>query len=137
MDMVLEAIRKVGQNDFLKGGGENGWKATFDWLMQDEKFTNVLGGVYDRKPQTSSSGSGRKEMVPEWMKNDRANNRAKEDLERTKKVLAEMERENRRLEGEQKPTTGTDPDLAARAEKLRKSLGTGKDGEPNANRQEN
>ena len=56
-----------------------------------------------------SKSAGRKEIVPDWMKN----NRAKEDMERAKRLLAEME----------KPTAGNSPDVAAKAEDLKKRLG--------------
>ena len=123
VDMVLKAIRKVDQSDFLKGGGDKGWTATFDWFIKPDNFAKVLSGNYDPKPpKAPAAGSGRKEIVPEWMKN----NRAKEDLENAKRLLADMQK-----------TTGTDPELAARAEKLRQSLGTDnnrKEEKPNADR---
>lgn len=109
VDKILEAIRKVDQSDFLKGGGDKGWTATFDWFIKPDNFAKVLSGNYDSKPKAPAAGSGRTEMVPGWMNN----NRAKEDLENAKRLLADMQK-----------TTGTDPELAARAEKLRQSLGT-------------
>ena len=56
-----------------------------------------------------SKAGGRKEIVPTWMVNE---NRAKEDMERAKRLLADME----------KPTVGNSPEVAAKAEDLKKSL---------------
>ena len=60
-----------------------------------------------------SKAGGRKEAVPTWMTNDRA----KQDLDRAKRLLAQMETE--------KATAATDPAVAARAEELKKKIAGG------------
>lgn len=46
----LEDIQKVftmaEQSDFLKGGNNRNWSATFDWLMNDNNMVKVLDGNY-------------------------------------------------------------------------------------------
>ncbi len=42
------AVRRAGQTPFLCGGGERGWRASFDWLIaNDTNFVKVLEGRYD------------------------------------------------------------------------------------------
>ena len=49
VDKVLEAIEKVRQSDFLKGGSQDGWFITFDWFVRPNNFPKVLEGNYDNK----------------------------------------------------------------------------------------
>lgn len=61
----IEDFRKVFENaeasSFLKGS-DGGWKASFDWMLKEDKFLNILEGGYADKFK-----KGRKEMVPGWM----------------------------------------------------------------------
>lgn len=102
-------FEKAEASSFLKGGNDRNWTATFDWLIKDANMAKVLDGNYDDK----GKAGGRKEVVPEWMKN----NRAKEDAERTRRLLASMTADT------EKPTVGNSPEVAARAEDLKKRLG--------------
>ena len=47
----LQTIQKVFEtaqaSDFLKGKNARGWKANFDWLMNDANFAKVLDGNYN------------------------------------------------------------------------------------------
>lgn len=47
----LATIKQVFENaqasDFLKGKNARGWKANFDWLMNDANFAKVLDGNYN------------------------------------------------------------------------------------------
>ncbi|MBP3292435.1 MAG: hypothetical protein J6N32_01665 [Clostridia bacterium] len=47
VDEIMEGFRKAESNPFLCGGGKNGWKADFDWLIQEEHFTKILEGGYE------------------------------------------------------------------------------------------
>lgn len=102
----LEDFRTVFENaensSFLKGSNDRNWSANFDWLIADKNIAKVLEGNY--------ADRGRKEIVPSWCKD---------------RELDEDEREAiRRMMSEDIPATvGTDPELADRAEKLRKELG--------------
>jgi hypothetical protein len=41
------------QSDFLNGGGERGWKADFDWLIDANNCQKVLEGKYDNDKQSA------------------------------------------------------------------------------------
>lgn len=40
---------KAEASNFLKGGNDRNWTATFDWLMKDSNFAKVLEGNYDNR----------------------------------------------------------------------------------------
>lgn len=46
MVTIKEIFDLVGENDFLCGGGETGWKAKFDWILDLDNATKVLEGHY-------------------------------------------------------------------------------------------
>jgi hypothetical protein len=49
-DVFKQIFQKVEASDFMKGNNKNGWKATFDWLIEnDSNYTKVLEGNYDNK----------------------------------------------------------------------------------------
>ena len=51
-------FEKAEASDFLKGGGEKGWRADFDWMITDKYMPRILEGTYDNKnPQESSTPS--------------------------------------------------------------------------------
>ena len=57
LDQWREVFEKVQNSDFLRGTNARGWKATFDWLIDnDHNAIKVLEGKYDaHKPQTADS----------------------------------------------------------------------------------
>ena len=105
---TLDDFRTVFENaeasSFLKGV-DGGWKASFDWLIKEANMLKVLEGNYQDKPKRN----GRKEIVPAWCE--------KRNLDDDE--IAAINR----MMGEEVKTVGTDPDLAARAEMLKKQLG--------------
>lgn len=40
-------FKKVSASSFLNGGGQRGWKASFDWIIKPENITKILNGDYD------------------------------------------------------------------------------------------
>ena len=42
-------IRKACKSDFLKGGGNKGFVANFDWMIRPSNFQKILEGNYDNK----------------------------------------------------------------------------------------
>jgi len=48
------ALAKVAASPFLRGDSERGWKADFDFLLQERSFTKLMEGAYDSK----SNGHG-------------------------------------------------------------------------------
>lgn len=103
----LEDFKAVFQNaensSFLKGSNDRNWSANFDWLIADKNMAKVLEGNYADKPKRH----GRKEIVPGW----RQPSLGDAELEAIERVLKE-----------DPVTVGNDPDLAERAEKLRKQI---------------
>lgn len=47
-----EAIEAVGRSDFLRGGGENGWRANLPWFFEDGNLENILNGNYENRTPT-------------------------------------------------------------------------------------
>lgn len=47
LDDFAEACRKAESSSFLRGGGENGWRATPDWMFNGENVLKVIEGKYD------------------------------------------------------------------------------------------
>ena len=100
IDDFKTVFENAEASSFLKGA--DGWKASFDWLIKEDNMLKVLEGNY--------ADRGRKEKVPKWC----GANGGLGDAE-----LANIQR----LLNEDKPTAGSDPDLAARAEDLKQRLG--------------
>ncbi len=50
-------LEKVRGSPFLRGDNKQGWRANFDFLLQESSFTKILEGAYDGKP-SGSNGSG-------------------------------------------------------------------------------
>ncbi|MDR0582345.1 MAG: YdaU family protein [Prevotellaceae bacterium] len=50
MEKLGELFRKMEASRFLKGDNPRGWKATFDWLFENEKnWVKVIEGNYDNE----------------------------------------------------------------------------------------
>lgn len=43
---------KAEDSNFLKGGNDRNWSATFDWLIKDTNMAKVLDGNYDNKSKS-------------------------------------------------------------------------------------
>lgn len=61
IDMVIQAIDRIRNSDFLQGKNDRNWVCTFDWFILPNNFPKVLEGNYDNKgsrkqeaPQTSN-----------------------------------------------------------------------------------
>lgn len=58
IDDFKRLFEKAEASSFLKGKGNNDWRATFDWLIKDANMAKVLDGNYDdKKPATGHSSS--------------------------------------------------------------------------------
>lgn len=49
-----EAFRNAENSDYLKGANERGWKADFDWLIEEKNFAKVLENRYRKYESTSA-----------------------------------------------------------------------------------
>lgn len=47
LDKITEVFTKVQASSFLKGEGNRGWKASFDWVMKSSNFIKIVEGNYD------------------------------------------------------------------------------------------
>lgn len=89
-------------SSFMKGKNDRGWSANFDWMMNENNIVKILEGNYADK--------GRKEPVPGWMQHSLGD----AELEAIQRVLQE-----------DVPNVGNSPDLADRAEELKRSIAGG------------
>jgi hypothetical protein len=63
------AVKKAQQTPFLRGEGERGWRASFDWFVANQvNIYKVLEGKYDHDnrsgPQPGRTSSGDPIYVP-------------------------------------------------------------------------
>ena len=49
-------VRKATKSDFLKGDGNKGFVAKFDWMIRQSNFQKILEGNYDNKNKGFSGG---------------------------------------------------------------------------------
>lgn len=72
IDDFKTLFEKAEASSFLKGGNNNNWSATFDWLIKDANMAKVLDGNYDNraveKPRNSFSGNKVAEQLDESYK---------------------------------------------------------------------
>ena len=62
-------FKKAEENSFLKGGGERGWKADFDWLIKEDHIVKILEGGYtseERKSKEALDMERDFKMYAEW-----------------------------------------------------------------------
>lgn len=59
--VILENLfRKVGESKFLNGENNNGWKASFDWIFENDKnWLKIIEGNYDNKGNNNSTPTDR------------------------------------------------------------------------------
>ena len=55
---IKTAFENAENSDFLKGKNNRGWRANFDWFMNDNNLAKVLEGNYDNKDQSVNTGRG-------------------------------------------------------------------------------
>ena len=48
-------IQKINGSDFLLGKNNRGWKATFDWVINENNYIKILEGNYDGKKVTTAN----------------------------------------------------------------------------------
>lgn len=52
-----KAFTNAENSDFLKGKNNRGWRANFDWFMNDNNLAKVLDGNYDNKGGNNNGGT--------------------------------------------------------------------------------
>lgn len=68
LPLLKQIFTKMQQSKFLKGGNKRGWKASFDWLFDNDKnWVKVYEGNYDNKPeQTAARYTNNRNCNDEW-----------------------------------------------------------------------
>jgi hypothetical protein len=51
------ALAKLEANPWMHGDNDRGWRADFDFLLQEKSFTKLMEGSYDRRPNRSGGAS--------------------------------------------------------------------------------
>lgn len=97
-------FEKAEASSFLKGFSGTGWRATFDWLIEDGNMAKVLDGNYDDRVKKSTAP-----------KNSFNSFKGQRDYD-----FEELEKEIFKNEPK---TAGEDEAIRARAEALRQQLG--------------
>jgi hypothetical protein len=50
-------INKLSASSFATGNNDRGWKATFDWFLNEENLSKTIEGNYDDRPSTAPTES--------------------------------------------------------------------------------
>ena len=63
------ALDKMICSDFCMGNNDRGWKASFDFLMQEQSFTRLMEGFYDNGKNTHGSRKTQqtRESIRNWV----------------------------------------------------------------------
>lgn len=57
LDEVEASLARIEKSSFCRGGGPNGWRASFDWLLQPDSVTQILEGKYDDWQSANKPGT--------------------------------------------------------------------------------
>ena len=69
LPLIKQIFEKMQQSKFLKGDNKRGWKASFDWLFENNKnWVKVYEGNYDNKPEqpTATRYGNNRNCNDEW-----------------------------------------------------------------------
>lgn len=61
------ALAKIRGSPFLLGDNERGWKANFDFLLQESSFTKLMEDTYERNTDNRTSKPGRRSAADRRM----------------------------------------------------------------------
>ena len=56
-DTFVEMIRKASKSNFLKGDGNKGFVAKFDWMIRPTNFQKIIEGNYDNRDKGYGNGA--------------------------------------------------------------------------------
>lgn len=67
-DEWIGVFKKINDSDFCqnKAPNSNGWKATFDWILQKESYLKVMEGKYDNRSKTNQKRFDSERNDKEW-----------------------------------------------------------------------
>ena len=63
IETFAKLFKMTEESDFLKGGNERHWTATFDWLMKSANMTKVLEGNYRNKTSEPAKVESKKRAM--------------------------------------------------------------------------
>lgn len=69
LPLIKQIFEKMQQSNFLKGDNRRGWKASFDWLFENDKnWVKVYEGNYDNRPEqpTATRYGNNRNCNDEW-----------------------------------------------------------------------
>lgn len=69
LPLLKQVFEKMQESSFLKGDNKRGWKASFDWLFENDKnWVKVFEGNYEYKPnqQPQAKYNNSKKCNDEW-----------------------------------------------------------------------
>ncbi len=58
LDGWRAALDRVAASSFLLGENKTGWRADFDFLLQEKSLTKLMEGGYDRSSRSTGAGNG-------------------------------------------------------------------------------
>ena len=64
IEQIETVFRKAEASSFLKGKNNRGWKANFDWLLNETNFAKVLDGNYDDKRGNGANTDNGESLKP-------------------------------------------------------------------------
>lgn len=54
IDEIKKAFENAENSSFLKGENNRGWRADFDWLMNENKLAKTLEGIYNKQEENNN-----------------------------------------------------------------------------------
>nr|WP_287761076.1 PT domain-containing protein [Prevotella sp.] len=94
----IENVKKVivlaSQSDFLNGGGERGFVATFDWILKPNNFPKILDGNYNNTAHGTENENRNSAIEDGDGLGINADPATRERLKGYAELFAEAEREN-------------------------------------------
>ena len=63
IETFKEVFRKCESNTFMKGGGDRGWIANFDFIFQASSFTKIVEGFYDKMGKPTVTQAPKKPLL--------------------------------------------------------------------------
>ena len=62
LEVVKTIFEKMQESKFLRGDNKRGWKASFDWIFENQKnWVKIIEGTYDNKTQVNDNGGTKAE----------------------------------------------------------------------------
>ena len=66
LPLIHLLFEKMMQSKFLRGDNKRGWKASFDWLFENDKnWVKVYEGNYDSHPEQQYNNTPSNDTIPQ------------------------------------------------------------------------